>query len=326
MNDQLVAAINKAVKGAVVKEPLRIDTIVPTGSLALDKAIGIGGWPGGRISELYGRESSGKSTLSLKACANAQRMNLNPVYVDIEYSFDDAYAQQLGINTDELIVTQPDSAEDALNIIEASLQNGCRFIVLDSVGAMTPHKDTLDEGEIGDTHVGLHARLMTQAMRRLTPLVAKKDAIVIFTNQMRAKIGGMTSFAGPTTDTPGGWALKHAYSLRIQLARIGKDMDGDTALSATIKAEITKNKVAPPFSKCEFDIAFGKGVDTWSEIVFICIAQGLVKKAGSWMKDADGNNLGQGVDAAKDYLMSIPDKVEIAVKAWYSGIQMEYYR
>lgn len=324
---ELIAILNKEFKGSIVKEPLTLSTVVPTGSMKLDKAIGVGGFPGGRISELYGIESSGKSTIALKAFANAQKMGLMPVYIDMEYAFDQDYAAMLGIDIspDNLIVSQPDSAEAALGTIETALQNGSRFIVLDSVGAMVPHRETIGEGEVGDSHVGLVARLMSQGVRRMMPLVAKKDAVVLFINQVRDKIGGMPGFGGPTTGTPGGHTIKHYYGLRIQLARSATERDGDEASAITIAAEIKKNKVAPPFVKTSFDIRFGTGVDVEDELVQICSAAGILKKSGSWWKNSEGVSVGQGIEAAKEYLRSHPEQIKTAITNFCPFIKSEFY-
>lgn len=325
MNQELINAINKAVKNSVVKEPITITTVVPTGSIFLDRAIGVGGFPGGRISELYGIESSGKSTVCLTAYRNAQRMGLNPIYIDMEASFDHDYAKLLGIDLDNLIVAQPDTAEDALLIIETALQNKSRFIVLDSVGAMSPHKESIGEGEIGDANVGLIARLMSQATRRLTPLVRSTDSVLLFTNQMRAKIGGVVSFGGPGMSTPGGHSLLHAYSLRIKLARMSTDMDGNVAESVKIKCDVTKNKVAPPFSKTDFEILFGTGIDCLGEILSIAVEQKEIIKKASWYQLPNGDSLGQGDSKAREYLQDNKELCRKIIERFCPYVKYDLY-
>jgi recombination protein RecA len=323
-NDIIDSLNKKYGKETVLTKAQEIECI-PTGSIGLDIAIGAGGLPMGRISEIYGVPSSGKTTLALTACKMAQKKGITPVYVDVEYALDTKYAKQIGVDFDgdnRLIITQPDDAQNALSIIESSIQNGSKFIVLDSVGALVAHQETVDEGEMGDSFVGLLARLMSQSIRRLTPLVYKNNATVLFLNQMRSKIGGM----GPvTTDTPGGYALKHGTSVKIKIARTGTNKTGDESVSNSSIAKVEKNKVAPPYREAEFDILFGVGIDWKGELVQLLLDNDLIKKSGSWYKTLDGPSLGQGANGVKEYLSQNPDLYLSFMKEKYPFVNMEFY-
>lgn len=276
--------------------------VIPTGSINLDRAIGIGGFPPGRLSEVFGPESSGKSTLCISSCIMAQRMGKGVVYIDAENSFQPSYAKKLGLNLDDdsFLLIQPNTAEEALEIIEYAVQDkNVGLVILDSIAAMVPTKESLGQGEIGDVHVGLVARLMTQFSRRIIPtLKNKSNASLLMVNQVRDNIGG-----GPysSLQTPGGRALKHAMSVRIKLNRKSTVKDTDN-MSIVVAAQIVKNKVAPPYLDCEFSLKLGKGIDNYQEIAELLIANKLIKKAGSWYKDAEGNNLGQGISSVNEWI------------------------
>ncbi len=283
---------------------------IPTGALTLDLAIGVGGVPRGRVIEVFGPESSGKTTLVLHIIANAQKMGGLAAFIDAEHALDPAYAKKIGVNLDELLVSQPDSGEEALQIAETLVKsNSLDVIVVDSVAALAPKAEL--EGAMGDSHVGLQARLMSQALRKLTGAINKSKTCCIFTNQIREKIGVM--FGNPET-TPGGRALKFYSSLRLDVRRIGtlKDPSGKVFGNRT-KVKVVKNKVAPPFTEAEFDILYAEGISWSGSIVDAAIQYGLLEKRGSWLS-MDGVQLGQGRDAVRDNLKTDPEMQKTLVE------------
>ena len=292
-------------KGAVMRlgenVTMNVDKI-STGSLSLDLALGIGGLPRGRIVEIYGPESSGKTTLALHAVAEAQKTGGNAAFIDVEHALDPVYAQALGVDIDSLLVSQPDTGEQALEICEALVRSGAiDIVVVDSVAAMTTKAEI--EGEMGDSHVGLQARLMSQGMRKLTSVIGKTNTIVVFINQLREKIGVM--YGNPETTT-GGRALKYYASVRIDVRRVEAIKVGSEVIGNRTRAKVVKNKVAPPFKEAEFDIMFGQGISKVGEIVDIAVKLGIVNKSGAWFSYGD-IRLGQGRDNAKEYFKANPD-------------------
>ena len=285
---------------------------VSTGSLMLDLALGIGGLPRGRIIEIYGTESSGKTTLSLQAVAEAQKLGGEAAFIDVEHALDPVYAKKLGVDIDRLIVSQPDTGEQALEIIETLVRSGAiDIIVLDSVAAMTTRAEI--DGEMGDAHVGVQARLMSQALRKLTSVVSKSNCVAIFINQIREKIGVM--YGNPET-TPGGRALKFYSSVRIEVRRGEPIKDGGEIIGNRTKCKVVKNKVAPPFKSAEFDILYGEGVSKMGEIVDTAVEFDIIKKSGSWFSYND-MKIGQGRDKVKIYLSEnkdICDEVEKKIR------------
>ena len=280
---------------------LNIDAI-PTGSMTLDLALGIGGVPRGRIVEIYGPESSGKTTVSLHIIAEAQKMGGEVAFIDVEHALDPVYAAALGVDTDNLIVSQPDSGEQALEIAEALVRSGAiDVIVLDSVAAMTTRAEI--DGEMGDNHVGQLARLMSQAMRKLTAAISKSNCVAIFINQIREKIGVM--YGNPET-TPGGRALKFYASVRIEVRRGEAIKNGTEIIGNRTKCKVVKNKVAPPFKECEFDIMYGKGISRDGEVLDLAVDLDIIKKSGSWFS-YNGQKLGQGRDKIKEILHNDPE-------------------
>ena len=275
---------------------------VSSGSLAIDVALGIGGLPRGRVVEVYGPEASGKSTLAMHVVAEAQRTGGICAYVDAEHAMDPDYAKNIGVDIDELLISQPDTGEQALEITDMLIRSGAiDVVVIDSVAALTPRAEI--EGEMGDTHVGLQARLMSQALRKLTANLSKTKTIVIFINQLREKIGVM--FGSPET-TPGGRALKFYSSIRIDIRRIEAiKSDGEVTGSRT-RIKVVKNKVAPPFRQAEFDIMYGKGISREGSLVDVGVEQGIVKKSGAWYT-YEGEQLGQGRENAKQFLTANPE-------------------
>lgn len=275
---------------------------ISTGSLSLDMAIGVGGIPRGRITEIFGPESSGKTTLALTVAANAQRRGGVVAYVDAEHALDPAYAKRIGVNLDALLVSQPDSGEQALEIVELLVQsNAVDVIVVDSVAALVPKAEL--EGSMGDSHVGLQARLMSQALRKLTGMVNRTRTALIFINQLREKIGVM--FGSPETTT-GGRALKFYASVRIDIRRIGSIKDGDGATGNRVKAKVVKNKVAPPFRQAEFDIMFNRGISWFGDVLDQAVELNIVRKAGAWFNYGE-TRIGQGRDKAIQFLETNPD-------------------
>ena len=292
-------------KGSVMKlgerEVVEIDAI-SSGSLSLDVALGIGGLPKGRIVEIYGPESSGKTTLALHVIAEAQKKGGTCAFVDAEHALDPVYAKKLGVNTDEMLISQPDNGEQALEIADTLVNsNAIDVLVVDSVAALVPRAEI--EGDMGDSHMGLHARLMSQALRKLTGSISRSQALVIFINQIRQKIGVM--FGNPETTT-GGNALKFYASIRMDIRRIGAIKDRDEVVGNQTRVKVVKNKLAPPFKTVEFDIMYGEGISKNGEILDLATKDGLVEKAGAWYS-YNGERIGQGRENAKIYLKDNPE-------------------
>jgi len=279
--------------------------VVSTGSLGLDIALGIGGLPRGRIVEIYGPESSGKTTLALHAVAEAQRQGGVAAFIDAEHALDPAYAGKLGVKVDDLLISQPDAGEQALEIADTLVRSGAiDVLVVDSVAALVPRAEL--EGEMGDSHVGLHARLMSQALRKLTGSISRSRCIVIFINQIRMKIGVM--FGSPETTT-GGNALKFYASVRLDIRRIGAIKDRDTVVGNQTRVKVVKNKMAPPFRMVEFDIMYGEGVSKSGELIDLGVQAGVIEKSGAWFSYG-GQRIGQGRENAKQFLKEHPDVAE----------------
>ncbi len=315
--DAAISQIEKAFgKGSVMKLGQRDSVVdiqsVSTGSLGLDIALGIGGFPKGRIIEIYGPESSGKTTLALHAVAEAQARGGNCAFVDAEHALDPTYARKLGVNLDDLLISQPDAGEQALEIADTLVRSGAiDVLVVDSVAALVPRAEL--EGEMGDHHVGLHARLMSQALRKLTSSIAKSNCLVIFINQIRLKIGVM--FGNPETTT-GGNALKFYASVRLDIRRIGAIKDKEDVVGNQTRVKIVKNKVAAPFRTVEFDIMYGEGISKLGELIDLGVAAGLVEKSGSWFSYS-GQRIGQGRENAKSFLRenkALADEIETAIR------------
>ena len=276
--------------------------VVSTGSLTLDIALGVGGLPRGRVVEIYGPESSGKTTLTLEVIAQMQKQGGTAAFIDAEHALDPAYAAKIGINVDDLLVSQPDTGEQALEITDMLVRSGAiDMIVIDSVAALTPRAEI--EGEMGDSHMGLQARLMSQALRKLTANIKRSNTLVIFINQLRMKIGVM--FGNPETTT-GGNALKFYASVRLDIRRIGSIKKGDEIIGNDTRVKVVKNKVAPPFKKAEFEIIYGEGVSFLGELVDLGVQYGFVQKAGSWYSYGN-DKIGQGKDNVKKFLKENPD-------------------
>ncbi|RKT46516.1 recombinase RecA [Thiocapsa rosea] len=275
---------------------------ISTGSLGLDLALGIGGVPKGRVVEIYGPESSGKTTLTLHIIAEAQKAGGTAAFVDAEHALDPGYAEKLGVNMNDLLVSQPDTGEQALEITDMLVRSGAvDVVVVDSVAALTPKAEI--EGEMGDSHVGLQARLMSQALRKLTGNIKRSNCLVIFINQIRMKIGVM--FGSPETTT-GGNALKFYASVRLDIRRIGSIKKGDEVIGNETKVKVVKNKVAPPFRQAEFDILYGQGISREGEIISLGVNEGFVEKSGAWYS-YEGNRIGQGKDNARVFLCENPE-------------------
>lgn len=275
---------------------------VSTGSLSLDIALGIGGLPRGRVVEIYGPESSGKTTLALHVIAEIQKLGGIAAFIDAEHALDPQYARRLGVNTDELLISQPDTGEQALEITDMLVRSGgVEIVVIDSVAALTPKAEI--EGEMGASHMGLQARLMSQALRKLTSNIKKTNTMVIFINQLRMKIGVM--FGNPETTT-GGNALKFYASVRLDIRRIGAIKKGDEVLGNETRVKVLKNKVAPPFKKAEFQILYNQGISREGEVIDLGVELGLIEKSGAWYS-AGGKRIGQGKDNARDYLKANPE-------------------
>lgn len=276
--------------------------VISTGSIGLDLALGIGGLPRGRVVEIYGPESSGKTTLTLQVVAEAQKMGGTAAFVDAEHALDPSYAEKIGVNIEELLVSQPDTGEQALEIVDMLVRSGAvDIIVVDSVAALTPKAEI--EGEMGDSHVGLQARLMSQALRKLTANIKRSNTLVIFINQIRMKIGVM--FGSPETTT-GGNALKFYASVRLDIRRTGAIKKGEEVIGSETRVKVVKNKVAPPFRQAEFDILYGEGISREGEIIEIGSREAIVGKAGAWFS-YEGNRIGQGKDNARQYLKEHPE-------------------
>lgn len=305
-------------KGSIMKLGDKVGLDVPvisTGSLALDAALGIGGFPRGRVIEVYGPESSGKTTVALHAIAEAQKVGGTAAFIDAEHAMDAVYAGNLGVKVDELLVSQPDYGEQALEISEMLVRSGAvDILVVDSVAALVPRAEL--EGEMGDSHMGLQARLMSQALRKLTGIVSKSNTCLIFINQIREKIGVM--FGNPETTT-GGRALKFYSSVRLEIRRVATIKEGDQSVGNRTKVKVVKNKMAPPFKSAEFDIAFGRGISREGELLDLAVEHGFVEKSGSWFSYGQ-DRMGQGRENAKQFLsenrdesLEIEHKVKIAL-------------
>lgn len=304
--DDAIAKIEKEYgKGAIMRlgenANLNIESI-PTGSLSLDVALGIGGIPRGRIIEIYGPESSGKTTLALHMIAEAQKLGGTAAFIDAEHALDPQYSKNLGVDTENLIISQPDTGEQALEITESLVRsNAVDLIVVDSVAALVPKAEI--EGEMGDSHMGLQARLMSQGLRKLTGAISKSKASVIFINQLREKIGVM--FGNPETTT-GGRALKFFTTVRMDIRRIDSLKKGDEIIGNRVRVKVVKNKVAPPFKKAEFDIMYGTGISKVGSVLDAAVETGIIEKSGSWFSYGDAK-LGQGRENSKAYLLENPD-------------------
>jgi recombination protein RecA len=291
-------------KGAIMRMGDRVNEaidVISTGSLGLDIALGVGGLPRGRVVEIYGPESSGKTTMTLQVIAACQRAGGTAAFIDAEHALDPTYAEKLGVKVDDLLVSQPDTGEQALEIADMLVRSGAvDMVVVDSVAALTPKAEI--EGEMGDSHVGLHARLMSQALRKLTANIKKSGCLVIFINQIRMKIGVM--FGSPETTT-GGNALKFYASVRLDIRRIGAVKKGDEIIGSETRVKVVKNKVAPPFRQCEFEILYGEGTSREGEIIELGVAQNLIDKSGAWYS-YNGDRIGQGKENVRQFLRDNP--------------------
>ncbi|AYF92763.1 recombinase RecA [Apilactobacillus bombintestini] len=316
MADERKAALDGALKriekefgkGSIMRMGDRGDTkisTIPTGSLALDNALGVGGFPRGRIVEIYGPESSGKTTIALQAVAEVQKQGGTAAYIDAENALDPVYATNLGVNIDDLLLSQPDTGEQGLQICDALVSSGAiDIVVVDSVAALVPRAEI--EGEMGDAHVGLQARLMSQALRKLSGSINKTKTIALFINQIREKVGVM--FGNPET-TPGGRALKFYSTIRLEIRRAEQIKDGTNIIGNRTKIKVAKNKVAPPFKRAEVDIMYGEGISQTGELVDMAVEKDIIDKAGSWYSYGD-ERIGQGRENAKKYLSENPDKMD----------------
>jgi recombination protein RecA len=307
--------------GAIMKlrEAGRVDVdVIPTGSISLDLALGVGGVPRGRVVEIYGPESSGKTTLALHVLAEAQKQGGIGAFIDAEHALDPDYAKRIGVNTDDLLISQPDSGEQALQILETLVRSGeVDVIVVDSVAALVPQAEIA--GEVGEFQIGLQARLMSAALRKLSGIISKTKTVVIFINQMRMKIGVM--FGNPET-TSGGLALKFYASVRIDLRRTAQIKKGDEIIGNRVKAKIVKNKVAAPFKTTEFDIYYNEGISKFADLINAGIKMEIIKKAGSWLQFED-IKLGQGAEASKEFLRENPETVEKIKKLLFGSGRQE---
>ena len=304
-------------EGAIMKlkdaRPVDVD-VIPTGSISLDLALGVGGVPRGRVIEIYGPESSGKTTLALHILAEAQKQGGVGAFVDAEHALDPDYSKRLGVNVEELLISQPDSGEQALQIVETLVRSGeVDIIVIDSVAALVPQAEI--NGEMGEFQIGLQARLMSQALRKLSGIISKTKTVVIFLNQTRMKIGIM--FGNPET-TPGGLALKFYASVRINLRRIAQIKQKEEIIGSRVKAKIVKNKVAPPFKTAEFDIYYNEGISYFGDLLNAGIKEDIIKRAGSWLQFEDVK-LGQGVEASKEFLRGNPKVTEKIKNLLFTG-------
>ena len=304
-------------EGAIMKlkdaRPVDVD-VIPTGSISLDLALGVGGVPRGRVIEIYGPESSGKTTLALHIMAEAQKQGGVGAFVDAEHALDPDYSKRLGVNVEELLISQPDSGEQALQIVETLVRSGeVDIIVIDSVAALVPQAEI--NGEMGEFQIGLQARLMSQALRKLSSIISKTKTVVIFLNQTRMKIGIM--FGNPET-TPGGLALKFYASVRINLRRIAQIKQKEEIIGSRVKAKIVKNKVAPPFKTAEFDIYYNEGISYFGDLLNAGIKEDIIKRAGSWLQFEDVK-LGQGVEASKEFLRGNPKVTEKIKNLLFAG-------
>ena len=295
-------------KGSIMRmgdEQVEHVDVIPTGSIGLNAALGVGGYPKGRIIEIFGPESSGKTTLAIHAIAECQKAGGIAAFIDAEHAFDRFYAQKLGVDIDNLYISQPDNGEQALEIADQLIRSAAiDIIVIDSVAALTPKKEI--EGDMGDSAVGLHARLMSQALRKVTATISKTNTTCIFINKLREKIGVM--FGNPETTT-GGNALKFYASVRLDIRRVTSIKDGDNVIGNQVRVKVVKNKVAPPFRKAEFEITFGEGISKIGEIIDLGVEYGIIKKSGSWFSYQD-SKLGQGRDATKQLLRDNPELCE----------------
>ena len=312
-SDEKNGSINNAIsqierehgKGAIMRltdtDVVPVDSI-PTGALSLDIALGVGGIPRGRIIEIFGHEATGKTSLTLHMVAEAQKLGGVAAFVDVEHALDISYAKRIGVNMENVLISQPDTGEQALEIVETLIRSGAiDIVVIDSVAALTPQAEI--EGDMGDAHVGLLPRLMSKALRKLSGVTNKSRTCVIFTNQIRQKIGIM--FGNPET-TPGGLALKFHSSVRLEMRRVETLKEGSQVLGNRVRVKVAKNKVAPPFQEAEFDLIFGEGISTEGNILDLAVDQGIIQKSGSWFSYND-ERLGQGRNSAKEYLKSNPE-------------------
>ncbi|HVC62554.1 MAG TPA: recombinase RecA [Acetobacteraceae bacterium] len=315
--DAAVAQIERAFgKGSIMRMGARAGDeqieVIPSGSLGLDLALGIGGLPRGRVMEIYGPESSGKTTLALHAIAEAQKRGGTCAFIDAEHALDPTYARKLGVDVDNLLISQPDAGEQALEICDTLVRSGAvDVVVVDSVAALVPRAEL--EGEMGDSHMGLHARLMSQALRKLTGSVSRSNTMLIFLNQIRMKIGVM--FGNPETTT-GGQALKFYASLRLEIRRIGQIKEREQVVGNQTRVKVVKNKLAPPFRQVEFDIMYGEGISKVGELIDLGVKANVVEKSGAWFS-YDSQRIGQGRENAKQFLRDHPDmaaKIEVKVR------------